>query len=144
MCPLTTCWTFCVSHPAGLPDIFLDRSLGRRQVPDLLRAQGLRLVTLAEHYGIPEDEDVVDEDWLSLASSRDWVAFTKDGRIRTREGWAIRRYGTRCFCITRQDLSSAEMARRLLVNLAAITKACAQPGPFFYAVQASGIQRRPL
>jgi hypothetical protein len=39
-------------HPAGLPELFLDRSLGRRQVPDLLRAAGLRLRTLAEVYGI--------------------------------------------------------------------------------------------
>jgi hypothetical protein len=42
-----------VSHPDGLPDLFLDRSLGRKKVPELLRAEGLRLVTLAEHYGIP-------------------------------------------------------------------------------------------
>jgi hypothetical protein len=43
-------------HPDGLPELFLDRSLGRRQVPDLLRAAGLRLRTLAEVYGIPADE----------------------------------------------------------------------------------------
>ncbi len=40
------------SHPDGLPELFLDRSLGRRQVPDLLRAAGLRLRTLAEVYGM--------------------------------------------------------------------------------------------
>jgi hypothetical protein len=47
-----------VPHPAGLPDLFLDRSLGRIQVPALLREAGLRLVTLAERYGIPEDEGI--------------------------------------------------------------------------------------
>lgn len=45
-----------MSHPDGLPDLFLDRSLGRKKLPELLRAEGLRLVTLAEHYGIPHDE----------------------------------------------------------------------------------------
>ena len=40
-----------MSHPAGLPDLFLDRSLGRINVPGLLRAAGLRLTTLIEHYG---------------------------------------------------------------------------------------------
>jgi hypothetical protein len=45
-----------VPHPAGLPDLFIDRSLGRIQVPQLLRDAGLRLVTLAERYGIPNDE----------------------------------------------------------------------------------------
>lgn len=34
-------------HPDRLPDLFLDRILGRIEVPELLRAAGLRLVTLA-------------------------------------------------------------------------------------------------
>ncbi len=38
--------------PAGLPDFFVDRSLGRLAVPKLLRDAGLTLVTLAERYGI--------------------------------------------------------------------------------------------
>ena len=62
-----------MSHPDGLPDLFLDRSLGRIKVPRLLRAAGLRLITLAEHYGIPEDEDVSDDEWLELAGRRGWV-----------------------------------------------------------------------
>ncbi|MDQ2726040.1 MAG: hypothetical protein M3Y36_11180 [Actinomycetota bacterium] len=37
-----------MSHPVRLPDLFVDRSLGRLVVPDLLRAAGLRLTTLAE------------------------------------------------------------------------------------------------
>jgi PIN like domain/Arm DNA-binding domain/Phage integrase, N-terminal SAM-like domain len=72
----------CVSHPDGLPDLFLDRSLGRIKVPRLLRAAGLRLTTLAENYGIPTDERVADDDWLELAGSRGWVVFMKDTRIR--------------------------------------------------------------
>ena len=35
-----------MSHPDGLPDLFIDRSLGRLQVPAGLRSAGLRLVTL--------------------------------------------------------------------------------------------------
>ena len=71
-----------MSHPDGLPDLFLDRSLGRIKVPRLLRAAGLRLTTLAENYGIPTDERVADDDWLELAGSRGWVVFMKDTRIR--------------------------------------------------------------
>jgi len=133
-----------VSHPVGLPDIFLDRSLGRWQVPALLRAQGLRLVTLAEHYGVPQDETVPDEDWLALVARSGWIAFTKDERIRTRESWAIQKFGTRCFSLNRQGLSSSEMVQRFIDNLPAIAKACAQPGPFYYAVHSRGIHRRPL
>lgn len=73
-----------MSHPDGLPDLFLDRSLGRKKVPGLLRASGLRLVTLAEHYGIPADEAVQDTEWLELAGRNRWVVFLKDARIRSR------------------------------------------------------------
>jgi hypothetical protein len=59
-----------VSHPDALPDLFLDRSLGRIKVPQLLRDAGLRLVTLAEHYGVPADEAVVDEEWLEWQAPR--------------------------------------------------------------------------
>jgi hypothetical protein len=73
-----------VSHPDGLPDLFLDRSLGRIAVPRLLRDAGLRLTTLAEHYGVPADESVGDEEWLELAGARGWVVFMKDARVRYR------------------------------------------------------------
>lgn len=125
-----------MSHPDGLPDLFLDRSLGRIQVPGLLRAAGLRLVTLAEHYGVPADENVADTEWLELAGSHGWAVFLKDARIRSRavEREVVRAFGVRCFCITRQDLSAAQMAERYLRHLDAIAAACADEGPFIYAV----------
>jgi hypothetical protein len=73
-----------VAHPDGLPDLFLDRSLGRIKVPELLRQQGLRLVTLAERYGIPEDEGITDERWLRDAGRLGEVVLMKDGRVRYR------------------------------------------------------------
>ncbi|MBI2710339.1 MAG: hypothetical protein HYX34_11695 [Actinobacteria bacterium] len=135
-----------MSHPNGLPDLFLDRSLGRIQVPRLLRDAGLRLVTLAEHYGIPADEDITDEEWLELAGRNAWVVFLKDGRIRSRtvERKTVERFDVRCFCITRQDLTAAEMAERYLRHLEAITKACADPGPFIYALHEIRIERLDL
>lgn len=45
---------------AAEPFVFVDRSLGRIIVPRLLRAAGIALITLAEHYGMPEDEAVED------------------------------------------------------------------------------------
>ncbi len=135
-----------MSHPDGLPDLFLDRSLGRLQVPRLLRDTGLRLVTLSEHYGIPSDEDVADVDWLELAGSEGWAVFLKDARIRSRrvEREAVQAHGVRCFCITRQDLTAAQMAERYLTHLDAITAACHEPGPFIYAVHERRIERLDL
>jgi len=71
-----------VSHPEGLPDLFIDRSLGRVKVPTLLRAEGLRLVTLAERYGIPADEHVTDVQWLTDAGRNGEAVLMKDERIR--------------------------------------------------------------
>lgn len=45
-----------MSQPEQPPRFFLDRSLGRKAVPEALRADGWDVITLAEHYGIPADE----------------------------------------------------------------------------------------
>lgn len=128
-------------HPDGLPDLFLDRSLGRIKVPKLLRATGLRLVTLSEHYGVPEDENVADEEWLKLASARGWVVFMKDSRIRynQRERDVVVAHSVRCFCLSSQQLKAEEMAQRFLTNLGSIIRACEEQGPFIYAVHKTRI-----
>jgi hypothetical protein len=135
-----------VSHPDGLPDLFLDRSLGRIKVPQTLRAAGLQLVTLAEHYGVPADESVADTEWLQLAGTEGWAVFMKDERIRytPAEKAAVEQHAVRCFCLTRGNLTGEHMAQRFLDNLDAITAACASEGPFIYAVHATRIVRLPL
>lgn len=133
-------------HPDELPDLFLDRSLGRIVVPRLLREAGLRLTTLAEHYGIPADEKVADEEWLELAGSRGWVVFMKDTRVRynTAEQQAVRSHEVRAFCLSNQNLNGEAMARQFLDNLDAIAEAGATRGPFIYAVHRHRIERLPI
>ena len=135
-----------MSHPDGLPELFLDRSLGRVAVPGLLRAAGLRLVTLSEHFGIPADERIADTAWLEVAGFNGWAVFMKDASIRRRriERAAVERHDVRCFCLTRQDLTGAQMAERFLSNLDAITDACGEPGPFIYAVYETRVERLQL
>ncbi len=135
-----------MSHPDGLPDLFLDRSLGRIKVPALLRAAGLRLVTLAEHYGIPADEAIPDEDWLEVAGTQGWVVFMKDTRIRYNpaEREAVKAHKVRCFCLSSQSLTGDAMSTRFLNNLARITTACDEPGPFIYAVHKNRIEELTL
>lgn len=135
-----------MSHPDGLPDVFVDRSLGRIQVPNLLRSAGLRLITLAEYYGVPADENIDDVTWLRDSGSAGLVVFMKDGRIRRdpAERAALIEGRVRAFCLTRMDLTAAEMATRFIDRLPAITAACATPGPFLYAVHAARIARITL
>ncbi len=133
-------------HPVGLPDLFLDRSLGRIAVPNALREYGLQLVTLSERYGIPADESIADEDWLSAAGERGEVVLMKDERIRYNraEKEALIRFKVRAFCLTRQDLSGAQMAQRILDNLNSIVNTCRKPGPFIYAIHGRGIRELTL
>ena len=132
-----------MSHPDALPDLFLDRSLGRIKVPALLRAAGLRLTTLAEHYGTPADQAVTDEEWLGLAGARGWVVFMKDTRVHYNlaEREAVKASRVRCFCLSNQNLSAADMASRFVDDLDAIVAACAAAGPMIYAVQRNRIER---
>ena len=101
-------------HPEGLPDLFLDRSLGRRQGPALLREAGLRLHTLAEVYGVPADEDVADTDWLELAGQRGWPVLMKDERIRypPPERAAVVRHRVQAFRLTGGNLRAVAMAEQ--------------------------------
>jgi hypothetical protein len=135
-----------VSHPEELPDLFIDRSLGRARVPRGLRAAGLRLVTLSEHYGIPADENVQDTTWLRDVGQLGWAVFMKDAEIRRRraEQRALIDGQVRAFCLTRQDLPADEMITSFLGSLPAIPAVCADPGPFIYAVQATRIERLRL
>jgi hypothetical protein len=50
----------------------------------------------------------------------------------------------RCFCLASQNLPATEMAGRFLDNLDALTQACAEPGPFVYAVHHNRIERLAL
>lgn len=88
--------------------------------------------TLAEHYGMPQDETVADETWLELAGKQDWAVFMKDGRIRYNpaERQAVKFHRVQAFCLSSQNLAADAMAQRFLDNLDAITAAYAELGPF--------------
>ena len=108
-----------MSHPAGLPDLFLDRSLGRKKVPELLRAEGLHVVTLADHYGIPADETIEDSEWLQLCGQRGWLALMKDDRIRYvgAERHALVMYRVRAAVITNANLPAQPWPNESSVHL---------------------------
>ncbi len=132
-----------MSQPEQQPSFFVDRSLGRKAVPEALRADGWELITLAEHYGMPSDEQVADTEWIEEAAKRGWPILMKDKRIRHRQAEiaAVAEHKARCFVITRGDLPSADMTQRFIANKAAILAAAAQPGPYIYSVQTDRISR---
>jgi PIN like domain/Protein of unknown function (DUF433) len=66
--PATRSRTRSMSQPEQRLRFFLDRSLRRKAVPEALRADGWDVITLAEHYGMPADEQVADTDWIEEAA----------------------------------------------------------------------------
>lgn len=124
------------------PEFFVDKSLGRHDVPSALRSAGWILRTHAEVFGA-RDQEVPDVEWLELCGRQGWIALTKDRRIRYRpaEIAAVRRYGVKAFVVASGNLTAADQARRLIENAERIATACAQVGPFLYAVHTSQIVR---
>ena len=136
-----------MSHPDGLPDLFLDRSLGRKKVPELLRAEGIRLVTLAEHYGIPNDETIADTEWLELCGDRGWLAVMKDDRIRYvgAERQALFDFAVMAAVITNANLPAVQMAARIIRALSDLALICGdRDRPFLYALHQNRIEEIPL
>jgi PIN like domain len=136
-----------VSHPDGLPDLFLDRSLGRKKVPELLRGEGIRLITLAEHYGIPTDETIADTEWLQLCGARNWLAVMKDDRIRYvgAERQALFDFHVMAAVITNANLPAVEMATRIIRALSDLATICNdRDRPFLYALHQNRIEHIPL
>jgi PIN like domain len=50
------------------PRFFIDQDLGRHAFPHGLRQAGLIVITLAEHYGIPRDQEIADHEWMLEAA----------------------------------------------------------------------------
>ena len=130
-----------------LPTFFIDRDLGRKAFPDGLRAAGMSLVTIAEHYGDEVSEAVEDEIWMLEAAGNGWPVFCCDAKHRKRrrpaERAALLESGLREF-ILNGNVLARENVTRVLANLEAIATACTRPGPFVYRVHPTRIERLTL
>lgn len=122
---------------------FIDRDLGRLAFPGGLRAAGLSVVTLAEHYGVDESGNVADEVWMFEAARNGWPVFCCDSKHRKRrrpaERAALLESGVREFVLN-GNVMAQENVTRVLANLDTIAAACARPGPFVYRVHPDRIE----
>jgi predicted nuclease of predicted toxin-antitoxin system len=103
---------------------FVDRSLGRRVIPNALRDAGAQVELHDDHFS----QDAQDQVWLAEAGNRDWVVLTKDKHIRYRavETNALMAAKVRAFVLTaRGDLSGAEIGQIFVKALPAMSKLCA-------------------
>jgi hypothetical protein len=99
-----------VSRRVPPPDLFIDRSLGRKHLPEALRACGLVVHTLSSIYGEEEGQQIPDVRWLADAGGHEWIVLMKDDAIRRRpaERDALMEACVRAFCLTNAQLRAAE------------------------------------
>jgi hypothetical protein len=94
--------------------------LGRKKVPDALRAAGVEVRVHDELF--PQGtEDVV---WLNEAGAHDWVVITRDNRIRYNqlEKEAVLAARLRFFSVTSSSLTGDEAAALLVSALGSISR----------------------
>lgn len=111
---------------------FVDRSLGRKVIPDALRAAGAKTRVHDEFF----PQDAKDEVWLAEVGRQGWVVLTKDKHIRYRqvEIQALLAGKVRAFILTaRGDLSGAEVGQIFIKAMPAMKKLCDTATPPFIA-----------
>jgi hypothetical protein len=123
---------------------FLDRGLGSRIIPGLLRAAGWQLTTMDERYGTAESQNIPDVDWIEQATMRREVLLCKDLAIaRNRlEAEAVFRASARVFGLANANLSGPDAAACLLSHEEAITAMAARAaGPYVVSVSQLRLRR---
>ena len=118
------------------PRYLLDRSLGSKIVPTLLREAGFELVTLADVYGEKGAQLAADTEWLRYAGDHDLVVLGADDRIRYRAQERNQLAGgrLRSFTITNAHLRGEEAAQWILTNRHRIEQRCRKTGPYVYGI----------
>ncbi len=131
-------------RPEQPPEFFVDRSPGRRVVPEALRTLGFTVHTMADVYPRGEDERVIDARWIADAGRAGWVALTKDKRIvrNPDEQDALVRSHLRVFAIANQHLTGLQMGAYLETNVNRIVRRARKPGLFVDVVYREGVERR--
>lgn len=110
---------------------YLDRSLGRHQVADALRAAGARVEVHDDQF----DQDCPDQDWLAEVGRRRWVVLTKDERIAYRrlESLAVAESRVRMFVLVAGDLVGEQMAAAFVTALKSMERFTRAHDPPFIA-----------
>jgi hypothetical protein len=125
------------------PRFLLDRSLGSKLVPRLLREAGFDLLTLADVYGEAEAQRSHDEVWLAYAGEHDLVVLGADDRIRYRahERNAMSGGALRSFTIKNAQITGEVAASWYVKHQHRILRLCRKPGPYVYGVYEDRVER---
>jgi predicted nuclease of predicted toxin-antitoxin system len=97
---------------------FLDKCLGRKIVADALRAEGLRVEILEDHF----ERDTADTDWITEVGKRGWIILTKDSAVRHNalELIALLKANTHVFILTSANTTGEQNAQSFVAAKTAI------------------------
>ena len=112
---------------------FVDRNLGKKIVPGILRAAGVRVEVHDDHFA----QNATDEYWLRQVGTKGWIVLNKDHRIRYRlaELKALKEANVRAFVLTPRNLTAEQNGEVLKRALPSMTKFIEKnPPPFIAAV----------
>lgn len=126
-------------QPEQIPDIFVDRSVGRILVPQALREMGFTVHTLWEVYGPQREQDLGDGEWISDSADNGWVCLTRDELRIHRE--TILRSGARIFRLGRAARTATDQIAWIRTNLSRIERAARGPRPYVYVIRERTIER---
>ena len=104
-----------VAKPPDEIVFFIDRSLGKIDVPEALRAAGYRCECHDDHW----DQTTEDSVWLTGVAAQEWVVLTKDERIRYRplELRALLSVRLRTFIVICGNVRGTDTARIILTAM---------------------------
>ncbi len=126
--------------PRNPPVFFLDRSLGKCDVPTALRDADYTYKIHDEHF----PPNTPDQEWMARLDRR-WIVLTKDEKIRYRplELQALRDAGLRVFIVICGNVRGTETARIIVDAIPRIIAAVQRTkGPcVFYVYKNSTIRR---
>lgn len=101
---------------------FVDRSLGRKTVPEALREAGEEVMVHDEQFA----QDAKDEEWLSRAGAEGWIVLSADKKIRYRvnELDALKEAGVKAFILTAKSKMTGVQMGAVFVSALPSIKDC--------------------
>jgi hypothetical protein len=129
------------AKPPEPPVFFIDRSLGKIDVPTALRAAGYQCKIHDEYF----DQQTEDEIWLKAIAAENWIVLTTDERIRYRplELKALESARLRAFIVICGNVRGIDSAAILVKAMPKILEIVGrEKGPFIYYVYKDSAVRR--
>lgn len=117
------------SKPPDQIILYLDSNLGNRKAPGILRQRGINFEIHNDHL----QPDAPDEDWIDLCSRRNWVAVTKDLRLKYNAvaKQTILGSSVRIFTISANTLTGEQIGELIAGSYESMQRICNErSGPF--------------